>query len=467
MAKLKTTYFCQNCGAQSGKWIGKCPSCNEWNTYVEEVVSKGTDSKTPGIASTSTQRAAKPQLVDEINLSEQHRIPVYDKELSRVLGGGIVPGSLILFGGEPGIGKSTLMLQIAINLKNLKVLYVSGEESEQQIRMRAERIVANAGPKTDATKLFGNCYVLTETSTQNIFKQIELLEPNLLIVDSIQTLHSAHIESSPGSVSQIRECTAELLRYAKESGTPVFLIGHITKDGSLAGPKVLEHMVDAVLQFEGDRNHVYRLLRTTKNRFGSTNELGIYEMQGSGLREVSNPSEILITNREELVSGVAISATMEGMRPMLIETQALVSSAAYGTPQRSSTGFDLRRLSMLLAVLEKRCGFRLGIKDVFLNIAGGIKVEDPGIDLALVCAVLSSNEDMPISPKTCFAGEVGLSGEIRPVNRIDQRISEAEKLGFEHIFISKYNKKGLDLNSYSIKITMVGKIEEVFSLLFG
>jgi DNA repair protein RadA/Sms len=457
MAKTKTSYFCQNCGAQSGKWIGRCPSCNEWNTYVEEVVSKGEDSKVPGIASTSTQRAAKPQLVTEINLSEQHRIEIYDKELSRVLGGGLVPGSLTLFGGEPGIGKSTLMLQIAVNMRSLKVLYVSGEESEQQIRMRAERIGMN-NP---------NCYILTETSTQNIFKQIEILEPNFVIVDSIQTLHSAHIESSPGSVSQIRECTAELLRYAKESGTPVFLIGHITKDGSLAGPKVLEHMVDTVLQFEGDRNHVYRLLRTAKNRFGSTNELGIYEMQGSGLREVSNPSEILITNREELVSGVAIAATMEGMRPMLIETQALVSSAAYGTPQRSSTGFDLRRLSMLLAVLEKRCGFRLGIKDVFLNIAGGIKVEDPGIDLALVCAVLSSNEDMPISPKTCFAGEVGLSGEIRPVNRIDQRISEAEKLGFEHIFISKYNKKGLDLNSYKIKITMVGKIEEVFGLLFG
>jgi DNA repair protein RadA/Sms len=456
MAKTKTTYFCQNCGAQSAKWIGKCSSCNEWNTYVEEVVSKG-DDPTPGIISTSTQRAAKPQLISDISLSEQHRISVYDTELSRVLGGGLVPGSLILFGGEPGIGKSTLMLQVALNMKNLKVLYVSGEESEQQIRMRSERIGMNNL----------NCYILTETSTQNIFKQIEILEPNLLIVDSIQTLHSAHIESSPGSVSQIRECTSELMRYAKESGTAVFLIGHITKDGSLAGPKVLEHMVDTVLQFEGDRNHVYRLLRTTKNRFGSTNELGIYEMQGSGLREVSNPSEILITAREELVSGVAIAATMEGLRPMLIETQALVSSAAYGTPQRSSTGFDLRRLSMLLAVLEKRCGFRLGIKDVFLNIAGGIKVEDPGIDLALVCAVLSSNEDMPISPKVCFAGEVGLSGEIRPVNRIDQRISEAEKLGFEHIFISRYNKKGLDLKSYHIKITMVGKIEEVFSLLFG
>ncbi len=457
MAKTRTTFFCQNCGAQSGKWIGKCPSCNEWNTYVEEVVTKGDEDRTPGIASTTSQRAAKPLLISEINLSEHHRIPVYDKELSRVLGGGLVPGSLILFGGEPGIGKSTLMLQVALNLKNLKVLYVSGEESEQQIRMRAERIGLN-NP---------NCYILTETSTQNIIKQIEILQPNFLIVDSIQTLHSAHIESSPGSVSQIRECTSELMRYAKESSTAVFLIGHITKDGSLAGPKVLEHMVDTVLQFEGDRNHVYRLLRTTKNRFGSTNELGIYEMQGSGLREVSNPSEILITAREELVSGVAIAATMEGLRPMLIETQALVSTAAYGTPQRSSTGFDLRRLAMLLAVLEKRCGFRLGIKDVFLNIAGGIKVEDPGIDLALVCAVLSSNEDLPISMKTCFAGEVGLSGEIRPVNRIDQRISEAEKLGFEHIFISKYNKKGLDLKTYNIKITLVGKIEEVFNLLFG
>jgi len=457
MAKIKTSFFCQNCGAQSPKWVGKCSSCNEWNTYVEEVVSKGEDAKTPGIASSSKQRAAKPQLISEINLSEHHRIKMPDNELARVLGGGLVPGSLTLFGGEPGIGKSTLMLQVALSMKHLKVLYVSGEESEQQIRMRAERIGINNS----------NCYILTETSTQNIFKQIEMLEPNFVIIDSIQTLHSAHIESSPGSVSQIRECTAELLRYAKESGTAVFLIGHITKDGSLAGPKVLEHMVDTVLQFEGDRNHVYRLLRTAKNRFGSTNELGIYEMQGSGLREVSNPSEILITNREELVSGVAIAATMEGMRPMLIETQALVSTAAYGTPQRSSTGFDLRRLAMLLAVLEKRCGFRLGVKDVFLNIAGGIKVEDPGIDLALVCAVLSSNEDMPISPKVCFAGEVGLGGEIRPVNRIDQRISEAQKLGFDHIFISKYNKKGLDLKSYSIKITMVGKIEEVFGLLFG
>ncbi len=456
MAKTKTSYFCQNCGAQSPKWVGRCPSCAEWNTFVEEVIQRGDSVKTPGI-STTTQRSAKPQLINEINIGAEHRIPLGDKELDRVLGGGLVPGSLILFGGEPGIGKSTLLLQLAVNLKNLKVLYVSGEESEQQIRMRAERIGLN-------NKL---CYILTETSTQNIFKQIEQLEPQVLIIDSIQTLHSAHIESSPGSVSQIRECAAEILRYAKESSTPVFLIGHITKDGNLAGPKVLEHMVDTVLQFEGDRNHVYRLLRTIKNRFGSTNELGIYEMLGNGLREVSNPSEILITNREEQVSGVAIAATMEGMRPMLIETQALVSSAAYGTPQRSSTGFDLRRLSMLLAVLEKRCGFRLGAKDVFLNLAGGIKVEDPAIDLAVVCAVLSSNADIPIPAKICFAAEVGLSGEIRPVSRIDQRIIEAEKLGFEEIYISKYNKKGPDPKKHGIKITMVGKMEEVFGLLFA
>jgi len=457
LTKTKTTYFCQNCGAQSPKWVGRCPSCGEWNTFVEEVIQRGDEVKTPGLIRSSSQRASKPQLVNEINIGKEHRIPIGDQELDRVLGGGLVPGSLVLFGGEPGIGKSTLMLQLAVNLKKLKVLYVSGEESEQQIRMRAERI----GMNNDS------CYILTETSTQNIFKQIEQLEPQLLIIDSIQTLHSNQIESSAGSVSQIRECASEILRYAKESGTPVFLIGHITKDGSLAGPKVLEHMVDTVLQFEGDRNHVYRLLRTIKNRFGSTNELGIYEMQGNGLREVSNPSEILISNRDEPVSGVAIAATMEGMRPMLIETQALVSSAAYGTPQRSSTGFDLRRLAMLLAVLEKRCGFRLGVKDVFLNLAGGIKVEDPAIDLAVVCAVLSSSEDIPVSPKICFAAEVGLSGEIRPVSRIEQRISEAEKLGFEQIFISKYNKKGLDIRKFKIQIQMVSKIEEVFTLLFA
>ncbi len=456
MAKIKSSFFCQNCGAQSGKWVGKCISCNEWNTYVEEVVHKTDDTRTTGFGSRSTQRAPKPLRLDEITAGEEHRIPIYDQELSRVLGGGLVPGSLVLFGGEPGIGKSTLMLQLATNLKGLKVLYVSGEESEQQIRMRAERI----GIKNQ------DCLILTETNTQNIFQQALLIAPQLVIIDSIQTLHTSHIESSPGSVSQVRECAAEMMRYAKESNVPVFLIGHITKEGSLAGPKVLEHMVDTVLQFEGDQNHVYRLLRTTKNRFGSTNELGIYEMQGSGLREVSNPSEILITTRDEPVSGVAIAVLLEGLRPMLIETQALVSSAAYGTPQRSSTGFDLRRLSMLLAVLEKRCGFRLGVKDVFLNIAGGLKVEDPGIDLAVVCAVLSSNADLPIPSGICFAGEVGLSGEIRPVNRIEIRIAEAEKLGFKEIYISKYHK-GLKEGKYGIKLNMVGKMEDVFAGLFG
>ena len=456
MAKIKSSFFCQNCGAQSGKWVGKCISCNEWNTYVEEVVHKTDDTRTTGFGSRSTQRAPKPLRLDEITAGEEHRIPIYDQELSRVLGGGLVPGSLVLFGGEPGIGKSTLMLQLATNLKGLKVLYVSGEESEQQIRMRAERI----GIKNQ------DCFILTETNTQNIFQQALLIAPQLVIIDSIQTLHTSHIESSPGSVSQVRECAAEMMRYAKESNVPVFLIGHITKEGSLAGPKVLEHMVDTVLQFEGDQNHVYRLLRTTKNRFGSTNELGIYEMQGSGLREVSNPSEILITTRDEPVSGVAIAVLLEGLRPMLIETQALVSSAAYGTPQRSSTGFDLRRLSMLLAVLEKRCGFRLGVKDVFLNIAGGLKVEDPGIDLAVVCAVLSSNADLPIPSGICFSGEVGLSGEIRPVNRIEIRIAEAEKLGFKEIYISKYHK-GLKEGKYGIKLNMVGKMEDVFAGLFG
>jgi DNA repair protein RadA/Sms len=456
MAKIKSSFFCQNCGAQSPKWVGKCNSCGEWNTFVEEIIQKSDDTRTSGFGSRSTQRAPKPLRLDEITAGAEHRIPIYDNELSRVLGGGLVPGSLVLFGGEPGIGKSTLMLQLATNLKGLKVLYVSGEESEQQIRMRAERI----GIKNQ------DCFILTETNTQNIFQQTALIEPQLVIIDSIQTLHTAHIESSPGSVSQVRECAAELMRYAKESNVPVFLIGHITKEGSLAGPKVLEHMVDTVLQFEGDRNFVYRLLRTTKNRFGSTNELGIYEMQGSGLREVSNPSEILITTRDEPVSGVAIAVLLEGLRPMLIETQALVSTAAYGTPQRSSTGFDLRRLSMLLAVLEKRCGFRLGAKDVFLNIAGGLKVEDPGIDLAVVCAVLSSNADIPIPSGICFAGEVGLSGEIRPVSRIEIRIAEAEKLGFKEIYISKYHK-GLKAGSFGIKITGVGKMEDVFAGLFG
>jgi DNA repair protein RadA/Sms len=460
MAKQKSSFFCQNCGAQSGKWIGKCPSCNEWNTYVEEIIHKETKNDRLQLFSKTKndkKTANKSLLLQDVGLQNYPRIAVPGKELTRVLGGGIVPGSLVLFGGEPGIGKSTLMLQLALRLKNLKILYVSGEESEQQIKMRAERI----GVTTET------CFILQETNTQNIFQQIGEIEPQLVIIDSIQTLHTAFVESSPGSVSQVRECAAEFLRFAKETNVPVFMIGHITKEGSLAGPKILEHMVDTVLQFEGDRNHIYRLLRATKNRFGNTNEMGIYEMSGDGLREVTNPSEILITNRENATSGVTISATMEGNRSMLIETQALVSTAAYGTPQRSSTGFDLRRLSMLLAVLEKRCGFNLAAKDVFINIAGGIKVEDPGIDLALVCAILSSNEDLPILQNTCFAAEVGLTGEIRPVNRIEQRISEAEKLGFEKIFISTHNLKGLQIKNFKIKIIAVSKIEAVFSNLFG
>jgi DNA repair protein RadA/Sms len=459
MAKIRTTYFCQNCGAESAKWVGKCPSCSEWNTYVEEVVQKETKNDRLQLFGNRDkgQSSNKPILLQDVGLQDFPRIAVPGKELTRVLGGGIVPGSLVLFGGEPGIGKSTLMLQLALRLKNLRVLYVSGEESEQQIKMRAERI----GVTTET------CFILQETNTQNIFQQIKVIEPQLLIIDSIQTLHTSFVDSSPGSVSQVRECAAELLRFAKETDTPVFMIGHITKEGSLAGPKVLEHMVDTVLQFEGDRNHVYRLLRATKNRFGNTNEMGIYEMNGDGLREVNNPSEILITNRESPTSGVAIAATMEGNRPMMIETQALVSTAAYGVPQRSSTGFDLRRLSMLLAVLEKRCGFRLGVKDVFINIAGGIRVEDPGIDLALVCAILSSNEDLPIPPSVAFAAEVGLTGEIRPVNRIEQRISEAEKLGFEKIYVSSFNLKGLNLKNFKIEIIPVTKMEEAFASLFG
>lgn len=458
MAKTKTSYFCQSCGAQADKWAGKCNSCNSWNTIVEEIVHKETKNSRLQVFSKNEKGSSnKPVLLQDVGTIEHPRIPVAGKELTRVLGGGIVPGSLVLFGGEPGIGKSTLMLQVALRLKHLKILYVSGEESEQQIKMRADRI----GITTE------NCFILQETNTQNIFLQINEVQPQLVIIDSIQTLHTSFIDSSPGSVSQVRECAAELLRFAKETNTPVFMIGHITKDGTLAGPKVLEHMVDTVLQFEGDRNHVYRLLRATKNRFGSTNELGIYEMHGSGLREVNNPSEILITSRDTPTSGVAISATLEGNRPMLIETQALVSTAAYGTPQRSATGFDLRRLSMLLAVLEKRCGFNLGAKDVFINIAGGIKVEDPGLDLALVCGILSSNEDLPIPQNVCFAGEVGLTGEIRPVSRIDQRIHEAQKLGFEKIYISSYNQKGLDMTQFGIKVITVSKMEDVFGNLFG
>lgn len=452
MVKVKTTFFCQNCGAQSAQWMGKCKACNQWNTIVEEVVSK-TQNKSTWKTGT-TQKGNIAQSIQEISLENEPRIDTSDKELNRVLGGGIVPGSLVLLGGEPGIGKSTLLLQVALLLQH-KVLYVTGEESDKQIRMRAERL----GLKESS------CHILTETNTQNIFQQIVAVQPDLLVVDSIQTLQTNSIESSPGSISQIRECTSELMKFAKESGTPVILIGHINKDGHIAGPKILEHMVDVVLQFEGDRNHVYRILRANKNRFGSTAELGIYEMQSQGLREVSNPSEILISQKDEALSGVAISATMEGVRPLMIETQALVSSAVYGTPQRSATGFDLRRLSMLLAVLEKRCGFKLGAKDVFLNITGGIKVDDPAIDLGVVCAILSSNVDMAIDDKSCFAAEVGLSGEIRPINRCEQRIQEAEKLGFERIFISKYNK--VNPQDYNIQVITVAKMEEVFKALFA
>lgn len=458
MAKTKTTFYCQSCGANASKWIGKCPSCNEWNTYVEEVVPTGTDHNKWKSAATKETKAAKPRLITEIELESSPRIILPDEELNRVLGGGLVPGSLTLLGGEPGIGKSTLLLQLAVRLKNKKILYISGEESEQQVRMRAERI----------GKLQSNCYILTETSTQNIFRQIEELKPEFVIVDSIQTLYSSVYESAPGTVSQIRGCAGELLRYAKETATPVLMIGHITKDGSIAGPKVLEHMVDTVLQFEGDRHHIYRIVRAVKNRFGSTAELGIYEMQGAGLTEVANPSQLLLSQRDAQLSGTAIACTLEGARPILIETQALVSTAVYGTPQRTTTGFDMRRLHILLAVLEKRCGFRLGAKDVFLNIAGGIRVEDPAIDLAVICAILSSSEDLSIDPMICFAGEVGLTGEIRPVNRIETRIKEAARLGFKKIFVSRYNLQGLDLKSEkTIEVIGVGRVEEVLQALFA
>ncbi|WP_298754153.1 DNA repair protein RadA [uncultured Psychroserpens sp.] len=447
MAKLKTTFFCQNCGSQYAKWQGQCTSCKEWNTITEEVIQKPekSDWKTPSNAS---KRVSKPLKINEIDTSQEARLNTLDDEFNRVLGGGIVPGSLTLLGGEPGIGKSTLLLQISLKLP-YKTLYVSGEESQKQIKMRAERINPSAN----------TCYILTETKTQNIFKQIATLQPDVVIIDSIQTLHSDYIESSSGSISQIKECTTELIKFAKETATPVILIGHITKDGNIAGPKILEHMVDTVLQFEGDRNHVFRILRAHKNRFGSTNELGIYEMQGTGLREVSNPSEILISAKDEELSGNAIAATLEGMRPLMIEVQALVSTAVYGTPQRSATGFNAKRLNMLLAVLEKRAGFRLGAKDVFLNITGGITVDDPAIDLAVVAAILSSNEDQALQKDFCFAAEVGLSGEIRPVQRVEQRILEAEKLGFSTIFVSKYNK--ISLKKTSIKIQLISKIEDL------
>jgi DNA repair protein RadA/Sms len=453
MSKVKTTFFCQNCGAQYARWQGQCNSCKEWNTIAEEIIQK--EEKTSWKpSSTDSKRVSKPLKIKEIDSAQEVRMDTADGELNRVLGGGIVPGSLILLGGEPGIGKSTLLLQISLKLP-YKTLYVSGEESQKQIKMRAERI----NPNSD------NCYILTETKTQNIFRHIVETEPDIVIIDSIQTLHTDYIESTAGSISQIRETTAELIKFAKETNIPVILIGHITKDGNIAGPKILEHMVDTVLQFEGDRNHVYRILRSLKNRFGSTAELGIYEMQGSGLREVSNPSEILISHREEELSGTAIASTLEGMRPLMIEIQALVSTAVYGTPQRSTTGYNAKRLNMILAVLEKRAGFRLGTKDVFLNVTGGISVDDPAIDLAVVASILSSNEDISVGKDVCFAGEVGLSGEIRPVNRVEQRIQEAEKLGFSTIFVSKYNK--IATKFPGIKVVLVSKIEEVVEQLFG
>ena len=453
MAKSTTSYSCSACGSVTTKWSGRCEACGEWNSIVEEIIQKE-EKKSWRSEASPVQKSSKPLRVNEIDSTKEIRLKTHDNELNRVLGGGLVPGSLTLLGGEPGIGKSTLMLQISLKLP-FKVLYVSGEESQKQIKMRAERI----------TQQENNCYILTETKTQNIFKQIELVDPEVVIIDSIQTLHTDYIESSAGSISQIRECTAELIKFAKESNVPVLLIGHITKDGTIAGPKILEHMVDTVLQFEGDRNHVYRLLRSLKNRFGSTAELGIYEMLGNGLREVENPSEILISHKDEDLSGTAIATTLEGMRPLMLEIQALVSTAVYGTPQRSTTGYNAKRLNMILAVLEKRVGFRLGTKDVFLNITGGITVDDTAIDLAVVASILSSNEDIAIPEGYCFAGEVGLSGEIRPVNRIDQRIQEAEKLGFTTILISKHSKSSL--TKTKIKIVQVSKIEHAVEHLFG
>jgi DNA repair protein RadA/Sms len=454
MAKSRTLYICQSCGNQSPKWLGKCPVCGEWNTYVEEVINRDEEkSKERGF---SPKSDVKPVALQDISESHTVRLITHDSELDRVLGGGIVPGSLVLIGGEPGIGKSTLMLQLAAGLEGKTILYVSGEESDRQIKMRADRM--NVSNK--------DCYVLTETNTQAIFKHANALEPDVIIIDSVQTLHSVYIDSTPGSISQIRECTGEVQRFAKETHIPIFLIGHITKDGSIAGPKTLEHIVDTVLQFEGDRNYTYRILRTIKNRFGSTSEIGIYEMQGSGLRPVLNPSEILLTHREEQPSGIAIAAMIEGMRPFLIETQALVTPAFYGTPQRSSTGFDVKRMGMLLAVLEKRAGFRFGTKDVFLNIAGGIYVDDPAIDLGIVSALISSYEDKAIPAKIAFAAEVGLSGEIRAVNRIEQRIAEADKLGFDKIFISKYNLKAVDMSKVNIEVVSISKIQQLVAHLF-
>ena len=463
MAKDKIAYVCSNCGQESAKWIGKCPSCGQWNTFKEIRIANDTGSMAAKSAATTVRKSMKndknrPLLLREISSKDEPRINMNDEELNRVLGGGLVPGSIVLLGGEPGIGKSTLSLQTILRIPDKRILYVSGEESAHQLKMRAQRI-----PHED----HDNVQILCETSLESIFEHIKEVKPELIVVDSIQTISTEDVESSPGSITQVRECASALLRFAKTSGIPVILIGHITKEGTLAGPKILEHIVDTVIQFEGDQHYMYRILRSIKNRFGSTSELGIYEMQQNGLRQVSNPSELLLTQDHDGLSGIAISSAIEGVRPFLVETQALVSTAAYGTPQRSATGFDQRRLNMLLAVLEKRVGFKLIQKDVFINIAGGLRVTDLAMDLSVIAAVLSSNVDTAIEPGWCMAGEVGLSGEVRPVNRIEQRIAEAEKLGFHHMIIPKYNMQGFNHQRFNIELHPVRKVEEALRALFG
>lgn len=462
MAKDKIAYVCSQCGQESSKWIGKCPNCGEWNTFKEIRISNNSLPSSIAVSTAHTfhgeQKKNKPLHLQDISAQDEPRINMNDDELNRVLGGGLVPGSIVLLGGEPGIGKSTLTLQTILHLPNKKVLYVSGEESAHQLKMRADRIT---------TEHNNNVEILCETSLEHIFNQVLEVKPDLLIIDSIQTIATNHVDSSPGSIAQVRECAALLLRLAKTSGIPILLIGHINKEGTLAGPKILEHMVDTVIQFEGDQHYMYRILRSIKNRFGSTSELGIYEMQQNGLRPVSNPSELLLTQDHDGLSGIAISSAIEGVRPFLVETQALVSSAAYGTPQRSATGFDQRRLNMLLAVLEKRVGFKLMQKDVFLNIAGGLRVTDLAMDLSVIAAVLSSNVDTAIENGWCMAGEVGLSGEVRPINRIEQRIAEAEKLGFKHMILPKYNLKGINPQKYHLELHPVRKVEEALRALFG
>ncbi|NPD91464.1 DNA repair protein RadA [Xylanibacter muris] len=462
MAKDKTAYVCDYCGQESAKWIGKCPNCGQWNTFKEIKISSDTGTHAARSAATSVRTASghgnRPLSLREISAKNEPRIDMHDNELNRVLGGGLVPGSIVLLGGEPGIGKSTLTLQTILNMPERTILYVSGEESAHQLKMRAERIKQNDND---------NIRILCETSLDNIFTHIKDVKPDIIIIDSIQTISTESVETSPGSVTQVRECASALLRFAKTSGIPVILIGHINKEGTIAGPKILEHIVDTVIQFEGDQHYMYRILRSMKNRFGSTSELGIYEMQQSGLRQVSNPSELLLSQEHEGLSGIAISSAVEGVRPFLVETQALVSSAAYGTPQRSATGFDQRRLNMLLAVLEKRVGFKLIQKDVFINIAGGLRVTDLAMDLSVIAAVLSSNVDTAIEAGWCMAGEVGLSGEVRPVNRIEQRVAEAEKLGFTHMIIPKYNLQSLNRKKYNIELIPVRKVEEALRALFG